>query len=100
MRLRPPGYGDENPPMPVRNTQIHINPASGQLELVDLSKRFMKAAQYWSMPEEFAGYKVPRLIVILFANPDNPTYDKHNLSIKRGYYYFILLSCVMTDLQL
>jgi dystroglycan 1 len=64
VRLRPPGYGDENPPMPVRNTQIHINPASGQLELVDLSKRFMKAAQYWSMPEEFAGYK-SRVMTVL-----------------------------------
>ena len=46
---------------PITQNQIRVNPPARELQLIDLSKRFLAAAHYWSLPAQFVGAKVRRL---------------------------------------
>lgn len=43
---------------PITENQIRVDPPSKELQLIDLSKRFLAAAHYWSLPAQFLGAKV------------------------------------------
>jgi len=43
---------------PVTENQIRVYPPARELQLIDLSKRFLAAAHYWSLPAQFVGAKV------------------------------------------
>nr|CAB3254668.1 basement membrane-specific heparan sulfate proteoglycan core protein-like [Phallusia mammillata] len=45
-------------PEPINSNQITVNPAAKELQLIDLSKRFLAAAHYWSLPAQFLGAKI------------------------------------------
>nr|XP_018666843.1 basement membrane-specific heparan sulfate proteoglycan core protein [Ciona intestinalis] len=50
--------GGPPPDLPVTSNQIFTNPAAKELQLIDLSKRFLAAAHYWSLPAQFVGAKI------------------------------------------
>jgi len=52
--------GKPGTPEPINSNQITVNPAAKELQLIDLSKRFLAAAHYWSLPAQFLGAKVSR----------------------------------------
>lgn len=43
---------------PINRNQIVVKPAARELQLIDLSKRFLAAAHYWSLPAQFLGAKI------------------------------------------
>ena len=50
--------GEPDTNQPITNSQIRVYPPAKELQLIDLSKRFLAAAHYWSLPAQFLGAKV------------------------------------------
>lgn len=60
--------GDPTPVSePINKNQIVVNPAARELQLIDLSKRFLAAAHYWSLPAQFLGAKVEWNTILFFS---------------------------------
>ncbi|XP_046725155.1 basement membrane-specific heparan sulfate proteoglycan core protein isoform X3 [Silurus meridionalis] len=45
-------------PPPLSSTQLMVNPEEEELQLVDLSRRFLDLESYWTLPRQFLGSKV------------------------------------------
>lgn len=60
--LCPPGVNVTMPTQPgmppVSSTQLQIDTALQEFQLVDLSRRFLVHDSFWALPEQFLGNKV------------------------------------------
>jgi len=57
--LKPINYERESSrKSPVNKNQIKVNPGSNEVQLIDLSKRFLAAYHHWSLPAQFLGSKI------------------------------------------
>lgn len=45
---------------PLSSTQLQIDPALQEFQLVDLSRRFLVHDAFWALPKQFLGNKVRR----------------------------------------
>lgn len=46
---------------PLSSTQLQIDPALQEFQLVDLSRRFLVHDAFWALPKQFLGNKVRRV---------------------------------------
>ena len=89
MTLEPTDLIDGSPDIdkPITENQIRVNPPARELQLIDLSKRFLAAAHYWSLPAQFVGVKV----II-----DYPIFRKNKVDEKVGFIAITYLYCSFT----
>lgn len=64
---------------PLSSTQLQIDPAVQEFQLVDLSRRFLVHDSFWALPEQFLGNKVRDRPAAPGGERAKPPSQAHNL---------------------